>query len=287
MKDAGEPNDSQLLLSAELNRGGGYSTRTAGSDILVPENSAPTGDWLSLWQSVSRGSLINRLYTDRLIASGLAHLNLREGDSVLDLGCGRGSKTDALRLLGVDPVGIDLDPDAIRQAREDFPKTRFQVGDVHALPFADNTFDALFSLSVLQYVDREAVLKECHRVLKPGGRAVFVEHLGRNPFVRAYRVARKVCRWEYAPYLTPRGYIDVHKHGEFENLFAKTQVRAFHLTTPLALGVAVLKRHFSGRDLSVRSGRLIKVLERCDTFLMKRAEWLSCYCWFVLVTVIK
>ena len=264
-----------------------YSEGAAASGHSSPPAKKTAAQWLPLWQSVSRSSLINLLYTDSLIAAALEHLDLQEGDSVLDLGCGAGTKTDAFRKLGMHSVGIDLDPEVINEATDNFPETSFQIGDVHQLPFPDNTFDAVFSLSVLQYVDRKKVLSECCRVLKPTGKAAFVEHLNRNPFVRLYRAARRVCGWEYAPFLTPRGYIDWDDHVEFDEVFPEPILTARHLTSPVALVLPAIRRHFGGKDLTLDSSGVLRLLQQLDGFLLRRARSLSRYCWFVLVTVTK
>src|SRR5688500_18129102 len=75
-------------------------------------------------------------------------LQLRPGMRVLDVGCGSGSFTrfvaGALEGRG-EVVGVDTDPDLLAKAREAMPSTpalraRFEMGDVHKLPFADGEF---------------------------------------------------------------------------------------------------------------------------------------------------
>ena len=77
--------------------------------------------------------------------------------------------------MGHDAVGIDLDAHLLERARASFPRSTFVDGDIQRLPFEDESFDVVFSFSTLQLVaDKRAVLAECARVLRPGGRAVFI-----------------------------------------------------------------------------------------------------------------
>jgi SAM-dependent methyltransferase len=87
---------------------------------------------------------------------------------VLDLGCGIGHSYRELEPR--ETVGVDLDPDALAgQERETL------VADMRRLPFPDDSFDALLSVHSLEHVPNpEAVLSEAGRVVRAGGRAVFV-----------------------------------------------------------------------------------------------------------------
>lgn len=111
-------------------------------------------------------------------------LSLLDGSSataVLDIGCGRG---EHLRMFteqvpeSVQLVGIDSSEKAIEEARTvtaGDPRFTFLVHDVtEGVPFEDETFDRVFSVNVLEAIpDKDSLLKEVHRVLRPGGRVVF------------------------------------------------------------------------------------------------------------------
>lgn len=100
---------------------------------------------------------------------------------VLDLCCGFGRHTLALAELGADAYGLDLSEALLSQARElpDARRLRGRLvrGDARALPFADESFDALVMLfSSFGYFDERgdrAVLAEISRVLRAGGSAIF------------------------------------------------------------------------------------------------------------------
>ena len=104
-------------------------------------------------------------------------LLLAEGDQVLDVGCGLGEDVRAIAGLvpGVAVVGIDASEDKIRDARAQtlgLPRpVDFRVGDVYALPFEDETFDACRADRVFHHlVDPLKALAEMARVTRAGGR---------------------------------------------------------------------------------------------------------------------
>ncbi len=99
---------------------------------------------------------------------------------VLDVGCGTGSQTIGAvhRWPGARVTGLDASEGMLMLAREarraqppeERSRLEFVRADAAALPFSDERFDLLISAFVLQLVpDRGAVLREMHRVLRPGG----------------------------------------------------------------------------------------------------------------------
>ncbi len=115
-----------------------------------------------------------RPYTDypSKLTSHLTEEYLRgyRGADLLDLGCGRGEFLHGFAELGFRATGFD---------RSRPEKPRFSepvvVGDYEqgGLPFADGQFSVVFNKSVLEHVrDISPLLRECHRVLAPGGRLV-------------------------------------------------------------------------------------------------------------------
>lgn len=93
---------------------------------------------------------------------------------VLDLGCGAGywSKKIAERYPWMEVVGVDAGQEFIQKAKEKFAGDRvaFQVVDFHALPFPDETFDAVYADNCLEHAfDIRQVLREVYRVLTKKG----------------------------------------------------------------------------------------------------------------------
>ena len=96
---------------------------------------------------------------------------LRPGDRVLDVGGGSGSyASQIVRALPVTVVGLDIAEAMIRQRREDPLLPANVVGDMEALPFADDSFDALLYIASLHHLpDPLPALREAQRVLRAGG----------------------------------------------------------------------------------------------------------------------
>jgi len=109
----------------------------------------------------------------------------RPDDRVLDFAAGTGWATELLARVGVRTVSIDLSHEMLRRGRERLAfdgrlvfrdDARFVTARGQALPFGDAVFDGVLCLNALHHLPSYAVaLGEIHRVLKPGGRAVFSE----------------------------------------------------------------------------------------------------------------
>jgi 2-polyprenyl-3-methyl-5-hydroxy-6-metoxy-1,4-benzoquinol methylase len=102
-----------------------------------------------------------------------------EGARLLDVGCNWGRWSLSAARKGYSVVGIDPSLDAIAAARRVAAQVGHEidyvVADARHLPFADASFDVVFSYSVIQHFAKADVLRtldELHRVLRPGGRAL-------------------------------------------------------------------------------------------------------------------
>jgi len=99
-----------------------------------------------------------------------------EGKTVLDYGCGDGKFTNTLvKANALKVFGIDISQNAIGFARKLVPMADFMVSNGGRLEYSDNYFDVIFSLDVIEHIpdnDRESVLVELKRALKPGGKLI-------------------------------------------------------------------------------------------------------------------
>jgi 2-polyprenyl-3-methyl-5-hydroxy-6-metoxy-1,4-benzoquinol methylase len=108
------------------------------------------------------------------------------GKHLLEIGCGLGFDAIEFMRRGVRVTATDLTPTNVALAKRHFeiagvrPEAA-EVQDVFELPYADATFDAAYSIGVLIHTGAPSrALKEIHRVLKPGGRAIMC-HFYRRP----------------------------------------------------------------------------------------------------------
>jgi ubiquinone/menaquinone biosynthesis C-methylase UbiE len=117
-----------------------------------------------------------RSHRSRTAANSAAYLvpHLRAGLTLLDVGCGEGTITRDLaglvapgRVTAIEPEAETL---ALARDAVDAGNVRFETADVHALPYADGTFDVVHAHQVLQHVhDPVGALREMRRVCAPGG----------------------------------------------------------------------------------------------------------------------
>ena len=120
-----------------------------------------------------------RSHRQRTAENSAAYLlpHLHRGMSLLDIGCGPGTITADLaeRIAPGQLIAVDITDDALGAARAEanarnISNIAFATADVHALEFADDTFDVVHAHQVLQHVaDPVAALREMRRVCAPGG----------------------------------------------------------------------------------------------------------------------
>ncbi|MDX6385672.1 MAG: hypothetical protein QOK48_3245 [Blastocatellia bacterium] len=106
------------------------------------------------------------------------------GARLLEVGCGMGTDLLQFARAGAHVTGIDLTPRSIQISRQHFDlydaQGDFAVSDAENLPFADGSFEVVYSNGVLHHTpDTAEAVREVHRVLRPGGLArVMLYHRG-------------------------------------------------------------------------------------------------------------
>jgi 2-polyprenyl-3-methyl-5-hydroxy-6-metoxy-1,4-benzoquinol methylase len=110
--------------------------------------------------------------SDLALRSAFLLEEVRDGERVLDVGCGEGRFAAALAAAGAEVVGIDVAQEPLRRARELHPELDLRLVDGEGrwdLP--DAGFDVVWAGEVIEHVaDTAAWLSEVRRVLRPGGR---------------------------------------------------------------------------------------------------------------------
>jgi 2-polyprenyl-6-hydroxyphenyl methylase/3-demethylubiquinone-9 3-methyltransferase len=130
------------------------------------------------------------------------------GKTVLDLGCAGGFMAEALDERGAIVTGIDPAREAIAaaraHARENGREIHYDVGVGEALPYPNQSYDAVVCVDVLEHVSNlQQVIQQVARVLRPAGLFLF-DTINRNPLARfaTITVAEDILR------LLPRGTHD-------------------------------------------------------------------------------
>ncbi len=98
---------------------------------------------------------------------------------ILDVGCGIGQTLKAMRLgesVERCVVGVDIDFDALEYGNLHFEGINYTQCEAEALPFANDTFDLVFSRVAIPYTHIPSTLAEIARILKPGGRIWLTLH---------------------------------------------------------------------------------------------------------------
>ncbi|MDO8639225.1 MAG: methyltransferase domain-containing protein [Candidatus Daviesbacteria bacterium] len=118
----------------------------------------------------------------------IQQLELKNGDKVLDLGCGSGYYSYLLSKMPIklNITGIDNHVNAIEDAKRDVGEknAKFIIGNAEKLPFPENSFDKIVMSEIIEHVkDDIRVLKEARRVLKQGGILVLTTPNKNYPFL--------------------------------------------------------------------------------------------------------
>ena len=160
------------------------------------------------------------------------------GKRVLEYGCGPGGYSFSLAKSGARVVGIDISEVAIEQAKEVARReglggtTKFLVMDAENLEFEDDYFDLVCGGGIIHHLDADASFSEISRVLKPDGRAVFLEPLGYNPLINIFRKLTPNLRTKDEHPLNFKDFKAAERH------FKTVNSHHFDLCTLLALPFA-------------------------------------------------
>ena len=198
------------------------------------------------------------------------------GKHILEYGCGLGESAVLLSKCDARVTAFDLSPKSILVTRQRAKlnqvdaSLRLAVAAGEYLPYAAESFDIIFGKAILHHLEVDLGWFEINRVLKPGGKAVFVEPMGMNPLLNFVR--------DYVPYphKNPRGadhpltYDDIHKWGKGFDKFYYREIQLF----------SMLERGFG-------FGKRIRVLRQIDNYLLKQLPSLKRFCRYVVMYFAK
>ncbi len=155
------------------------------------------------------------------------------GKTVLDYGCGAGENSVLIASHGAAKViGIDISPELVelgakRLALHGFGETaELRVGSAHELPLEDESVDVVFGMAILHHLDLQLASTEVFRVLKKGGRAIFLEPVRNSKIVRFVRNLIPYQQPDVSPFERPLTDAELEK---FADRFSASRSRAFSI----------------------------------------------------------
>ncbi|MFO7940397.1 MAG: class I SAM-dependent methyltransferase [Bacteroidales bacterium] len=198
-----------------------------------------------------------------------------QGKKYLEYGCGEGSSAYEIARNGGVVYGIDISNFAIEQARIKAAKQNlgitFKQMNAEDIKFEPDFFDLVCGSGILHHLDVEKAYAEISKVLKPGGKAIFMEPLGRNFLINWYRNRTPQLRTEDEH---PLLKTDIKKLDQF---FGDKKT-SFYFFTALAA-------------IPLRNSRIFKpvlhFLNRIDKFIFTLLPFMRWHAWFVLIEMSK
>ena len=174
-------------------------------------------------------------------------LQLKKSDTLLEVGSGSGGCSLFIaEQIGCQVTGIDINEFGIKNSNELARKknldsfVRFQLIDAgRPLPLEDNCFNAVFSNDAICHIPgRSRILKEWHRVLKPGGRILFTDALIVTGLVSHEEIARR----------SSIGYYDYSPPGANERLIRECNFELIRTEDLTAQAALISERWLNARE---------------------------------------
>lgn len=161
-------------------------------------------------------------YLKRFVACG----DFRPTDVVLDVGTGTGIVAHAVAPLVSKVVGIDISPAMLRQALQHHNHNgEFVISDLRDILFPDDTFTKVTARMVFHHVLEGTVdaMRECHRVLTPGGRMIFSEGVPPDPALRDWYTRMFALKEKRLTFLE-EGMVALMRAGGFSEIVSHTHI---------------------------------------------------------------
>lgn len=156
----------------------------------------------------------------------VALASLKEGETVLDLGSGRGIDVFfAAKRVGSKGkvIGVDMTEEMVKKARETamkhgYENVEFKLGDIEDLPIEDDSIDIIISNCVINLApDKERVFQEAYRALKPGGRIMISDIVTEGELSKEVKQSLEAWAGCVAGALERGQYLTLMKRAGFRN----------------------------------------------------------------------
>lgn len=177
---------------------------------------------------------------------------IQKGDVVIDLGSGAGNDCFVARHeTGGEGkvIGIDFTPEMIHKARANaeklgFHNVEFREGDIDDMPVNENVADVVVSNCVLNLVpDKEKVIGEIHRVLKPGGHFSISDIVLEGDLPKALQQDAEMYAGCVAGAIQKNAYLDFIEKAGFKNITIQKE-------KPINIPTDILKKYLSEEDIA-------------------------------------
>jgi len=176
---------------------------------------------------------------------------------VLDVGCGDGRNIMTHRDLMGDFIGLDLDPEALKEARA--RGVPVVLGEATRLPFKTGCFDVVTSFHLIEHIEDDLThMNEIYRVLKDSGYAIIMTPNRRRLHMLIYKFITRIKERCYP--MNPLHVFEYTK-ADFESLFSKSNFRHYQVNPVGLISLPGLEIPWSPRFLSKYCYVFIAVLQ--------------------------
>jgi ubiquinone/menaquinone biosynthesis C-methylase UbiE len=247
-----------------------YNQAAYWNTILDPQNLTPTAVPFELEDEIGFYLTPAQDYAYQLMGD-------LDGKKVLELGGGMGVSAIILARAGAQITVIDISEQRVNWMKRLVEQTQLQdrievlLMSAEKLSFPEHTFDIVYSNAVLIHIDKTQVAQDAYRILKPGGKAIFVEPLKYHPLVNLYRytLAPKIWR-EIANYFSSKDLVQL---GSYYSSYTH---REFYLCSFLSF-----YWEFGKRNLP-RFQRSLSRWHKVDLLILRWFPFLKIFCWFTV-----
>lgn len=228
------------------------------------------GPWNPYWQCFD---FVKSRYRDRK-------------QKLLSFGCGSGAEAIRFARMGYEVYAFDISPRCVERAQsfaEDYQlsdRTHFSVQTAENIDYPDSYFDIVTGDDILHHVEIDQAIGQVHRVLKPGGAAVFHDSL-RTPMRDSIRKSPPV-RW-----LIPIGTLDMQKGKKYEGTEDERPLSTHDIAIIRAQFPSLIVTRFRVLALASVVFSHRRFLEKCDHVMFKILPFMR---WFgdeIVLSMVK